>query len=315
MPRVILAPWCSEDGAVRGAGMADDAARIAQLEAEVAVLREREATLTQEVEHLRPALAESLEQQTATAEVLRAIASAPTSLDTVLDMLVASAARLTRADEAALLKIEGSTLPLIASTGGHPVASAPMAFDEYRSPLVAVPFDDRSVSGRAIRERRSIIADEPRAEHEAKYPASVMHKIGFQAEVVVPLLHRDAAIGTLLVFRRERRPFEARHVELLESFADQAVIAIETARLFEELQTRVGELQALGEVSQAVSSSLDLPTVLSTIVSNASRLSGSDGGVLYEYDEAERVFVLQAGHQMSEALADVLRASRLHMGE
>ena len=56
-----------------------------------------------------------------------------------------------------------------------------------------MPFDDRSVSGRAIRERRSIVADEPRAEHEAKYPASVMHKIGFQAEVVVPLLHRDAA--------------------------------------------------------------------------------------------------------------------------
>src|SRR4029079_11709126 len=81
------------------------------------------------------------------------------------------------------------------------------------------------------------------------------------------------------------------------------------------LHGRVGELEALAGVGLAVSSSLDLPTVLSTIVSNASRLSGSDGGVLYEYDEAERGFVLQAGHQMSEALADVLRASRLRMGE
>ena len=104
-----------------------------------------------------------------------------------------------------------------------------------------VPFDDRSVSGRAIRERRSIVADEPRAEHEAKYPASFLHKIGFQAEVVVPLLHRDAALGTLLVFRRERLPFDGRHVELLETFADQAVIAIENARLFQELQHRVEE--------------------------------------------------------------------------
>jgi hypothetical protein len=94
--------------------MADDAARIAQLEAENAVLRELYAGSRAEVEHLRPALTQALEQQTATAEVLRAIASAPTSLDT----LVASAARLTRADEAALLKIEGSTLPIIASTGG-----------------------------------------------------------------------------------------------------------------------------------------------------------------------------------------------------
>ena len=86
--------------------------------ADQAVIAIENARLFEELEQRNRDLSEALEQQTATAEVLRAIASAPTSLDTVLDMLVASAARLTRADEAALLKIEGSTLPIIASTGG-----------------------------------------------------------------------------------------------------------------------------------------------------------------------------------------------------
>jgi len=98
--------------------MGDDAATVEQLRAELVAARQRETALVAENVRLAAERAEALEQQTATAEVLRAIASAPTSLDTVLDMLVASAARLTRADEAALLKIEGSTLPVIASTGG-----------------------------------------------------------------------------------------------------------------------------------------------------------------------------------------------------
>jgi len=292
----------------------DHEIRLLETFADQAVIAIENARLFSELEQRNRELSEALEQQTATAEVLRVIASSPTSLDMVLNTLVQSATRLTDADAADILLIKGSTLPVAATTRGLPVASATRGLP-VASAIPFVPFDDRSVSGRAIRERRSIVADEPRAEHEAKYPASFMHKIGFQAEVVVPLLHRDAALGTLLVFRRERLPFDGRHVELLETFADQAVIAIENARLFQELQDRVGELQALGEVSNAVSSSLDLPTVLTTIVGNAARLSGSDGGVLYEYDEAEGVFVVQAAHQTSEGLTDVLRASRLRMGE
>ena len=97
------------------------------------------------------------------------------------------------------------------------------------------------------------------------------------------------AIGVLGVFRWELRAFTEPEIAQLERFADQAVIAIENARLFQELQERVGELQALGEVGQAVSSSLDLQEVLTTIVSNATRLAGADGGIIYEYDEADGV--------------------------
>ena len=99
-------------------------------------------------------------------------------------------------------------------------------------------------------------------------------------------------------------PFTDRQIALLETFADQAVIAIENARLFEELQERVGELQALGEVGQAVSSSLDLQEVLTTIVANATRLAGADGGIIYEYDEADGVFEVRAADQLTDDLAE-----------
>src|SRR5262249_24702678 len=95
----------------------------------------------------------------------------------------------------------------------------------------------------------------------------------------------------------------------------QAVIAIENARLFQELQDRVGELQALGEVSRAVASSIDLPTVLTTIVGNATRLSESESGVLYEYVEEDGVFELRATHNTSPQLDELLTRNKVGLGE
>ena len=105
-----------------------------------------------------------------------------------------------------------------------------------------------------------------------------------------------ALIGVITVRRTEVQPFTDKQIELVTTFADQAVIAIENVRLFQELQARtrdlarsVEELKALGEVSQAVSSTLDLQTVLTTIVNRAVQLSGANGGVIYEYDEHTNV--------------------------
>ena len=113
----------------------------------------------------------------------------------------------------------------------------------------------------------------------------------------------------------EVRPFTEKQIKLLETFASQAVIAIENVRLFQELQERtrdlarsVGELKALGEVGQAVSSTLDLETVLTRIVSHAVQLSGTDGGAIYEYDEMEE-FLLRATDHMEEELINALRAN------
>ena len=117
------------------------------------------------------------------------------------------------------------------------------------------------------------------------------------------------AIGRLAIRRTEVRPFTDKQIALLETFADQAVIAIENVRLFKELDERtneltrsVGELKALGEVSQAVSSTLDLETVLTRIVSHAVQLSGTDGGAIYEYDEPSEEFLLRATDHMEEEL-------------
>ena len=110
--------------------------------------------------------------------------------------------------------------------------------------------------------------------------------------LAAPLRQQGELIGTLNARRTEVRPFTPAQIKLLETFADQAVIAIENVRLLQELQERtdelvrsVGELKALGEVGQAVSSTLELETVLTRIVSHAVQLSGTDGGAIYEYDE------------------------------
>ena len=117
------------------------------------------------------------------------------------------------------------------------------------------------------------------------------------------------------------RPFTPAQIKLLETFADEAVIAIENVRLFQELETRtrelaesVGELRASGSVSQAVSSTLDLETVLATIVSHAVQLSGTDCGVIYEYDEAKEEFHLRASHRMEEEVVESLRAAPIRLG-
>src|SRR5262249_36443330 len=115
------------------------------------------------------------------------------------------------------------------------------------------------------------------------------------------------------VRRLEVRPFSEKQIKLLETFASQAVIAIENVRVFQELEARtrelahsVGELRALGEVGQAVSSTLDLQTVLSTIVRHAVQLSRTDGGVVYEYDEASEEFHLRANHLMEAEVIEAL---------
>src|SRR5262249_1248434 len=125
-------------------------------------------------------------------------------------------------------------------------------------------------------------------------------RAGAHVGLLVPLLRPEAAIGFINVIRTAPRPFTAKEIALLETFAAQAVIAIETARVFQALQERtqalarsVSELQALSEVGQAVNSSLDLRVVLRTVLAQAVDLSGSSGGIIYTYEAAEDTFQLQ----------------------
>src|SRR5262249_51824307 len=124
------------------------------------------------------------------------------------------------------------------------------------------------------------------------------------------------------VYRHEVRPFTDSHIALMETFADQAAIAIENARLLSELQARtqelirsVGQLTALGEVGRAVSSTLDLQTVLTTIVGRAVELSGTSGGVIYEHDAVTDEFRLRASHQLETELVELLQEAPFRLGQ
>jgi signal transduction histidine kinase len=147
-------------------------------------------------------------------------------------------------------------------------------------------------------------------------------RFGARTVLVTPLMREGIPIGVIHIRRTEVRPFSEKQINLLETFASQAVIAIENVRLFKELEARtgelarsVGELKALGEVGQAVSSTLDLETVLSRIVAHAVQLSETDCGVIYEYDQATQEFRLKANHSMEQEIVEALRASPIHLGE
>src|SRR5262249_47242718 len=145
---------------------------------------------------------------------------------------------------------------------------------------------------------------------------------GYRSLVVVPLLRHDAAIGTVSVTRHEPGGFTEDEIALLQTFADQAVIAIENARLLTELQARtqelthsVDQLTALGDVSRAVSSSLDLDTVLNTIVGRAVQLSGTDGGTIFDDDDTAEEFAAGATLNAEEGASAAVRTTRLRGGE
>src|SRR5262249_37087947 len=146
--------------------------------------------------------------------------------------------------------------------------------------------------GRAVVDRQTIHVRDIAEANETEFPEAPSRTTGSRTVLATPLLREGVPIGVILIRRTEVRLFSDKQIALLKTFADQAVIAIENVRLFQELEARtrelmqsVGELRALGEVGQAVSSTLDLETVLTRIVSHAVQLSGTDGGAIYEYDE------------------------------
>ncbi len=136
------------------------------------------------------------------------------------------------------------------------------------------------------------------------------------------MLKGDDLLGVIMINRWEVKPFTDKQIALVETFADQAAIAIENVRLLDELRHRtdelgrsVDELRALGEVSQAVNSTLDLETVLSTIVANAVQLSGTEAGAIYVFDEVQREFHLRATYGMDQELIDALTRQRIGLDE
>jgi signal transduction histidine kinase len=291
--------------------------QIAMVEtfANQAVIAIENARLFSQLNDSNASLREALEQQTATAGVLQAISRSPTELPAVLDIIVASAGRLCAAENALLFRVEdGSVVPVAA----HGPLYADPDMRRARRPLAR----DWTV-GRAIVERRVVhvhdILEELETYPRERRPATVH---GHRTLLVVPLAVEDGAIGAIGLSRSQVTPFAPEEIRLVETFANQAVIAMENARLFAELQARTAELTrsvarltALFEVAQAVGGTLDLQRVLDAVVARAADLAGADGGAVYEYDPAEGVFALRATHRMPAEMVAAIRETRIRLGE
>src|SRR5262245_17614474 len=278
-------------------------------------LRESYATLEQRVEDRTRELSESLEQQTATADILRVISSSPTDVQPVLSAVAESASQLCGDADVIILRIEGDTIHRAAHFGSMRIVDG----HEIRAVTRG------TVAGRAVVDRATIhISDilQEFARGDYLEIQALQQGTGLRTILATPLMRDDTAVGVIVVRRTEVRPFTDKQIGLLKTFADQAVIAIENVRLFTELQRRtaeltrsVGELQALGEVGRAISSTLDLETVLATVVSRANELAETDGGALYEFDAGSRSFRLRATDRFPEDFAAVLRNTPLVYGE
>jgi signal transduction histidine kinase len=277
-------------------------------------LHESYAGLERKVVERTRDLTEALEQQTATAEILRVISSSPTDIQPVLDAVAERAARLCDASNAVIFRVKNDLLQMVASYGPLSVHG------QTAERKIARDW----VTGRAVVDRATLHVHDLATEPESEYALGkkLADLGGHHTTLATPLLREGVALGAILIRRLEVRPFTDEQIRLLETFASQAVIAIENVRLFQELQARtselarsVQELRALGEVGQAVSSTLDLETVLTSIVSRADELSGTDGGAIYEYDEAAGRLHLRATHRFDEALVQELRSYPPRPGE
>jgi GAF domain-containing protein len=256
----------------------------------------------------------SLEQQTATADVLKTISRSTFDLQTVLNTLVESAARLCDADSAGINRPQGDSYAYVASYGFSP------EFEEFMRAQPNVP-EHRSVAGRAVIERRAIHVHDAQNEPQYSFAAEAARVGGFRTMLGVPLLREKIPIGVIVLTRKLVRPFSDKQIELATTFADQAVIAIENTRLFEAEQQRSRELAesleqqtATSDVLQVISRSPgDLQPVFASMLENAVRLCDAKFGNIYRWRDG--ALHLVAAHNTPPALAKARGRLRLVPGQ
>ena len=257
-------------------------------------------------------LRDARHQSAASREILAALGRAAANPGDVLDTVVEYATRLCGAQAAQLFLLDGDVFRLSRVSGETP--------EEYRKYLLDHPIarNQSSIVGRTAEDMRTHqIAD---VLEDADYGRHDLQRLaGFRTLLSTPMILQDEVVGVLSMWRTNVAPFDVRERELLEEFAVEGAIVLRQVHLVRALESRgselaskVAQLEALRELGEAVGSSLDLDEVLDRIVSNAVRLTGTDGGSIMEYDEAGDSFHVRAAFGSSRDLLEQLRAITIH---
>ena len=280
----------------------------------MAIEQDSAANFDEQVAQLKRDLGDAIEQQAATSEILEVIGRGAFELQPVFETVVRHAVRLCRADAGMIYQRDDHLYRLAYLLGGP---------EAYRAEIQDRPIapDGGTVVGRVGIERRTVqipdvVADPDYQWHRARELGGVRTVLG------VPMLAADRVVGVIVLWREQVAPFDERTIRLVNTFAAQGAIAIQNVQLLQELQRRGGdlarsveELRALGEISEAVSSSLDLDEMLTTIVTHAVRLTATEGGSIFEFDPATQEFHVRTCYGTSEQLVENLRATRIHVDE